>query len=312
MRVTVAICTWNRCHSLRRTLERMVRMRVPEDLEWELLVVNNRSTDETDETVDSFQGRLPVRRSWEPEPGLSNARNRALAEATGDYLIWTDDDVLVDDDWLAAYVRAFRRWPDADLFGGPIEPLFEGEPPAWILRVMHWIGPVFGQQTLGEEPVRLTPEILPLGPYGGNMAMRRSALRRFPFDPSLGVRHGEYATGEETQVMARMLEAGLEGWWTPEPRVGHWIPRSSQTPRYVRRWFVGCGKGEVHLGDQSALRLAKRPYRLLKKALRFEMRYRLRRYRTPPEEWVMDLMHAGKMHGIILGLAQMRTGRRWP
>jgi glycosyltransferase involved in cell wall biosynthesis len=259
--------------------------------------------------IAAFAGRLPVRRAWEERPGLSNARNRAVAEATGDYILWTDDDVLVDPDWLAAYCRAFRRWPEADLFGGPIEPVFEGEAPAWIPPVLESIGPVFGRQTLGEAPVRLTADLLPLGPYGGNMAMRSEAQRRFPYDPELGVRHGTYSIGEETEVMRQMLAAGLAGWWTPEPRVGHWIPRASQTASHVRRWFVGCGRGELRRGDEGAVRMASRPYRLLRSALRAEVRYWVRRLTAPPEVWIGDLMRAGKAHGVLLGILRADRGR---
>jgi glucosyl-dolichyl phosphate glucuronosyltransferase len=309
LRVSVVVCTWNRASLLRQALEGMTRLAAPADAEWKLLVVNNRSTDDTDEVIASFAGRLPIRRLWEERPGLSNARNRALAEATGDYVVWTDDDVLVDGDWLAAYCRAFRRWPEADLFGGPIEPLFEGGAPAWIERVLDRIGPVFGRQTLGKEPVRLTPDVLPGGPYGGNMAMRRAALLRFPFDPALGVRHGAYGIGEETQVMTRMLEAGLEGWWTPEPRVRHWIPRASQTPGYVRRWYVGCGEGELRMAGPLPRLSAGRAYLLLKKAIRSEIRYRVARRTGPPEEWIGHLARAGKLHGEIRGLVRARAER---
>lgn len=309
MRATVAICTWNRSSSLRRTLEGMCKLTIPGNVEWEILVVNNRSTDETDAVIASFNGRLPIQRLWEGRPGTSYARNRALQAATGDYILWADDDILVGEEWLSAYLNAFARWPKAGLFGGPITPVFEGEPPHWLTDVMYLIGPVYGQQDLGSEPVRLTPEILPLGPYGGNMAMKRDVLLRFPFDVSVGPRHASYATGEESEVMMRMLHEGVEGWWTPDPRVGHWIPKRSQTPRYVRRWFVGCGKGEVRLQNQTAMNLAERPCRLFKRALRYELRYRIRRHRVPSNEWILDLMHAGKMHGIILGIAATRAGR---
>jgi glucosyl-dolichyl phosphate glucuronosyltransferase len=309
MRVSVAICTWNRCQSLRRTLQSLTMAMVPRDVEWEVLVVNNNCTDSTDDVIRSFEKLLPIRRLWEPVAGLSSARNRAVAEATGDYIVWTDDDVLVDADWLAAYVRAFRRWPVAAIFGGPIDPLFEDGPPAWIPAVMHWIGPVFGRQSLGDEPVRLDPEVLPHGPYGGNMAMRRSVQVRFPYDPTLGVRHGEYITGEETQVMMRMLETGVEGWWTPEPRVAHCIPRQAQTTAYVRRWFIGRGKGELRLGDEAALRQTRRPIRLVMRSLWHELRFRFRRHLVPPEEWIMDLMIAGKTQGTILGMARLRDGK---
>src|SRR5271168_2431711 len=121
MLITVAICTFNRAESLRRTLDSLVAMRVPSDLGWEIVVVNNNSTDHTDDFIGEYVGRLPVRRELEPRAGKSNALNRAIEVAKGDYIVWIDDDVLVDAGLLTAYAEAFRRWPDAAVFGGRIK-----------------------------------------------------------------------------------------------------------------------------------------------------------------------------------------------
>jgi glycosyltransferase involved in cell wall biosynthesis len=109
MRIEIVICTWNRATLLAQTLERLRQLRPPAGAEWRLLVVNNNSRDHTADVLRSFADRLPLRSVFEPEPGLSNARNRAIVETTGDYLVWTDDDVLVAHDWLEAYVAAASR-----------------------------------------------------------------------------------------------------------------------------------------------------------------------------------------------------------
>ena len=113
MFVTVGICTFNRAESLRRALDSLVAIRVPNDLAWEIVIVNNNSTDCTDEIIGEYIGRLPVRREFEPRPGKSNALHRAIDVAKGDYIIWIDDDVVVDAGWLTAYADAFWRWPEA-------------------------------------------------------------------------------------------------------------------------------------------------------------------------------------------------------
>lgn len=300
--VSVVVCTWNRAASLARTLAGMTRLAVPDGVAWELVVVDNRCTDDTAAVIASFARRLPIRRVVEPEPGLANARNRGVAEAGGDHVVWTDDDVLVDEGWLAAYCAAFRRWPDASVFGGPIEPEFEGEPPAWIPRVMHMIGPVFGRQTLGDAPVALTVERVGAGPYGGNMAMRRDALLRFPFDGRLGVRADQYAIGEETEVIRRMLAAGLTGWWSPEPRVRHCVPRVSQTEAYVRRWMVGCGRYVAHFPERDRSLPHNHLPRLYARLLRHELGYRVQRAIARPEVWMPHLVHAAQTRGRILAV----------
>ena len=85
---------------MRQTLESFTGLAVPAATDWEILVVNNNCTDQTDQVIQAYQDRLPVRRAFEPRPGLSHARNRAIAEATGDYILWTDDDVTVSPNWL--------------------------------------------------------------------------------------------------------------------------------------------------------------------------------------------------------------------
>ena len=113
MRITVAICTRNRSSQLQHTLTQMRKLAIPPDVQWELLVVNNSSTDATDSVLTAFAHCLPLRRLFEPTPGKSHALNLAVREASGDYILWTDDDVLVDPDWINGYHEAFLRWPEA-------------------------------------------------------------------------------------------------------------------------------------------------------------------------------------------------------
>jgi glycosyltransferase involved in cell wall biosynthesis len=203
LRLTVAICTWNRHALLRQTLEQMTRLIIPADVEWELLVVNNNSTDATDAVLAEFAGRLSLRRVFEPTPGKSHALNRAAREAAGDYIIWTDDDALVDPMWVAEYVRAFRRWPECALFGGHVAAWFEGTPPEWLeplIRSEYQVSCVYALRNLGTEPLPISSDRLPSGastlPYGVNMAVRREVQLRFPYDPELGLRPGSHIRGE--------------------------------------------------------------------------------------------------------------------
>ena len=134
MLITVAICTFNRAESLRLTLDSLAGMQVPDDLSWEIVIVNNNSTDHTDDVISEYVGPLPVRREFEPRPGKSNAQNRAIDVAKGDYIVWIDDDVLVDAGWLTAYMEAFRCWPEAAVFGGRIKPRYEAPVEKWVIE----------------------------------------------------------------------------------------------------------------------------------------------------------------------------------
>ena len=107
LRVTVAIITYNRCRYLRQTLSGMVRQDYPAD-RWELLVVDNNSTDETRDVVTSFVTSSPApRRILETRQGLDFGRNRAIEEARGDLVVLVDDDILVEPDWLTQLIAPF-------------------------------------------------------------------------------------------------------------------------------------------------------------------------------------------------------------
>ena len=293
-RLTVAICTWNRSKLLGQTLERMTRLSVPAGLDWELVVVNNRSTDATDAVLASFAGRLPLRPVFEPVAGQSSARNAAVREARGEYIVWTDDDVLVDASWLAAYADAFERWPRAAFFGGPIEPWFEGEPPAWLRAGIRRVEAAYAVLDLGSEPIRLSARTFP---YGANMAVRRRVYDNVRYDPGLGLRPGSSMRSEEKVLVEHLARAGEEGWWVPDARVTHFIPRARQTVSYLRGYYFGWGE---YLGRGAGLQGAAflgRPLWLWRELIESEARYRLWRTLGKPERWLDELKTASAARG---------------
>ena len=297
MDITVAICTWNRSALLRQTLEQLTRLRIPREVSWELLIVNNNSTDATDDVVESFAGRLPVRCLAEPTPGKSHALNRAVRHACGRYILFTDDDALVDSDWVSAYIEAFRRWPDAAVFGGPIEPWFAGNPPSWLVRTFHQVEYAYAALDLGPEPRRLGGYDVP---FGANMAMRMKEQREHLYDPQLGPRPDSGLRGEEITLVKRLLAGGATGWWVPGARVRHYIPGDRQTVSYIRQWYHGWGEYLARISPPSkSISLAGRPLWLWRQALETELRFRLRHRLAQPEVWIEDLKLAGTSWGQL-------------
>ena len=274
MDLTVAICTRNRCEMLRQSLERMRALQIPAMTDWEILVVDNGSTDRTGDVVSDFTSRLPIRCVPEPRGGLSHARNRAVADAKGKYILWTDDDVLVDREWLSAYRLAFASAPDASLFGGPISAAFDGTPPAWLAQTLPRIGGVFALRDLGGEPVPLRAEGRVV-PFGANYAVRTAEQRRYAYRTELGRQPRNTAiVGEEVDVMVRMLDAGATGWWVPGARVQHRIPRERQTIRYLRRQLAGYGQYLAWQEAQREHRAAGDTLRAVRRGVVAELRYR--------------------------------------
>ena len=305
MRLEIAICTWNRAAALRRCLARLAAADPPEEAEWGILVVNNNCTDATNDVVAGFATRLPVRLVCEPRPGLSHARNRALDAAVGDYIAWIDDDVLVEDRWAGALCEAFRRWPQAAVFGGPVRADFEGIPPVWLQRTLSLVGSIYGMRSFGASPSPLA-----LGgpvPFGCNMAFRLDVQRRYPYDPALGRRPGRPDLGdEETDVVEQMLRAGLHGWWVPEAGVRHVIPRQRQALRYVWSQCAGYGEYLARRDGPAAAPTWRGRARLWAQGLSACGWFLAGRVVLPPERWMRDLTIAAETFG------RLRATRRRP
>lgn len=293
-RITVAICTWNRCEQLRRTLDALCAVEVPPDVHWEVVVVNNNCTDQTGDVIRSFAGRLPIHEAIEPVPGLSNARNRAIDTATGDYIIYIDDDILVEKDWLSEYVKAMRAHPSAGVFGGSIRPEFDGTPPEWLVAGLPTVGGVYGLSRDLSGPIALDSPHLPLG---GNMAIRTDLLRAHRFDARFGRNAGNLLTGEEAVLLRTILESSESGRWVPTARVRHCIPKRMQTLEHVRRYFHDYGVSLMSSPTTRGPALFGRPLWMWRQAIQNELLYRLRRIGGKPEDWVVNLKLASMAWG---------------
>lgn len=229
--LTVALCTHNHADRLRRTLADLSRLRQPEH-QWEFLVIDNGSTDGTAELLATGDWRpqeITTRIVHEERLGLSNARNRALREATGEYILFMDDDETPDPDWLVACDRAISEHrPDA--LGGRIEVEFEdGERPTWLKDELLGF---LGKLDHGEARW-LTDRSTPI--FGGNFAFRREVFDRIgDFDARLGRKGGNNDGGEDTEIYRRLLESGCKVRWVPEAVINHRI----QTPKLRRSYFL--------------------------------------------------------------------------
>ena len=249
MDITLLVCS-NRPERLRTLLESACRLAVPPGLAWELLVVDT-AAPSSSEVARAFAGRVPIRWVEERRPGLCIARNRGVAEAGGMHLCWTDDDVLLDPHWLSAYAEAFRRHPEADLFGGRILPRLE-EPASPLFRrhFLEWpLSYLVAHRDLGDDPVPFTPVGGRL-PWGANFAARADALRRHPYNVELGLSPRHRRSGDETDVAYRILKAGGSGWWVPGARVEHMIPVERQTLDYLAYYYDQAGRTSAFLHDR--------------------------------------------------------------
>jgi glycosyltransferase involved in cell wall biosynthesis len=284
--VTVAICTWNRCDLLRQTLTRMMELDVPATVRWELLIVNNNSTDATDQVIREFADRLPIRSVVELKPGLSQARNCAIDAARGDWLFFTDDDVLVATDWLSAFASAVARHPEAAVAGGPIDPWFPVEPPGDLVGAYPELKKGFCgvDHDVPEGFVSREHWV-----FGANMAIRRSALNGLRFNTNVG---GRLPLGDETDFIDRARQQGGKVLWVPAMRVRHYVDPSRMTVEYLRKMRKTAGAVHVRLSPVP-------PAPQLFQAPRWLWRAVLKSYVT--HAWLQLL---GRRHDALLALRE--------
>jgi GT2 family glycosyltransferase len=241
--ITLCICTWSRCQSLRQTLNSILRLDGLDRLT-EILIVDNNSTDATPEVVDQFRSELPIRRVVETSQGLSHARNRAISEFKGEVLLFTDDDVRFDCNWLSAYANAITKFPEAQFFGGRILPRWDENPPAWfkgekialIDGVLVWYdhGCENRPYAKSEEP-----------PFGASFAVRRALLERMSlFRPDLGCKGSSRGRGEETEFLERCISAGVSGVYVGEALCWHCV--DSSRLKLAALFRHGIEKGKSH------------------------------------------------------------------
>jgi glycosyltransferase involved in cell wall biosynthesis len=233
-RLSLIIATYNRGEKLARTL-RSLTAQTLSAREWEAIVVNNNSTDDTAEVFARFtaaEGRgLDIRMVTETRQGLSWARNRGLAEARGEIIVMVDDDEEANAGFLAAYLEFFDFHPEAVAAGGPMIACYEEVRPRWM---SHYT------EALAASTINLGGRMrrFPRGSYpiGGNMAFRREVFERIgTFDTSLGRTGAALLGGEEKELFGRLTASGGEIWWVPTAIVHHLIPPARLTDAHFRK-----------------------------------------------------------------------------
>jgi GT2 family glycosyltransferase len=236
---TVIFSSYNGAERLRRTLDSLVSQDLPRD-RWELLAVDNNSTDDTFAVLMSYRGRLPIIPLSHPVPGKSGALNAALDMARGELVVFTDDDIEADPRWLSALVACARAQPDFGIFGGRIVPDWERDPRG--LRFLQWI-PMGSTFAVVDET-----ESGPCDPskiWGPNTAVRRSLLgpdTRYRED--IGpVPDGFFAMGEDSEIVLRLARRGIRTYRCAEAEIRHLVPAASMTEQWVQRRAERLGYG---------------------------------------------------------------------
>jgi glycosyltransferase involved in cell wall biosynthesis len=250
MDLSVVISTYNRAGLLGRSLAALQAQRTAPGLSWELVVVDNNSSDHTRAVVDTAGATFPVslRYVFEPHQGLSYARNTGVQHAKGEIIAFTDDDCRPEPDWVQSVADCMQRW-GADGLGGRILPEWSTPPPEWLAVDRHlWTSLAM----LDDQTVRRVE----LGPWqrqngfrvwGANMSFRRSALDAAgSFDTRVGPRGMKKYSHEDIVFVRKVVEIGKIVMFDPTPTVHHWVGPDRMRKRFFRTHSFYYGEGSAY------------------------------------------------------------------
>jgi glycosyltransferase involved in cell wall biosynthesis len=283
--LSVIVCTYNRCEKLGRALAALDELEIPSGFDAEIVVVDNNSRDATRQVVESFasRSRLPTRYVFEAAQGLSYARNCGIREARGSLLANTDDDCIVDRQWLVEISCEFEANPEVGVVGGRVD-LFD--PKAQPICIRPW-----PDRARCNDVDEILHRIM-----GANLTFRREVVRKIGgFDPALGGTKG--ATADDVDFIYRARRVGFGVAYLPTARVRHDHGRYSDTDvaRMGRSYLKGRGAlycKHVLRGD---LNIARHAYWEIARAVR-----------SKEVLTALPVLGAGAMH---LLLARLRLAR---
>jgi glycosyltransferase involved in cell wall biosynthesis len=241
VKITVILCTFNRSESLARALESVAVSRLPDSVDWEVLVVDNNSQDQTRDVTENFCREYPgrFRYLFEAKPGKSNALNTAIREAQGDVLSFMDDDVIVEATWLQSLTASLRNgnWSGA---GGRIIPRWNCSPPSWLPHRDRYALAPLAMFDPGTEAGALNEP-----PFGTNMAFLRKMFEEYGgFRTDLGPRPGSEIRNEDTEFGQRLLNAGEQLRYEPSAVVYHSVTPNRLTKKYFQTWWFDKARAD--------------------------------------------------------------------
>jgi len=242
MKITVILCTFNRCQSLAKALESVAVSELPDSVAWEVLVVDNNSRDQTREVVEDFCTRYPGRFRYvlATRQGLSHARNAGIEQAQGDVIAFTDDDLTVEPTWLWSLTGALGNgeWAGA---GGRIYPAGNFSPPRWLALDGPMGGPLYARFDSGD-----TAHELDQPPHGANMAFRKAMFEKYgDFRTDLGPAPGSEIRNDDTEFGRRLMAAGERLRYEPLAVVYHEVPENRINKDYMLTWWFDYGRAGI-------------------------------------------------------------------
>lgn len=230
MDISIIIPTFNNSKLLKKTFDNIEKT-IKGNFLYEIIVVNNNSTDNTDEIIKEYSNNLSVKSFFQSKQGISVAKNTGIINSTGKLVVFTDDDVRPNVNWLNAYWDAYCKNPDRYFWGGSIVSEFESNPPSE--QLLKYAPPSVRGMDLGPcERILSNDEFF----VGASWACTRKALDDVGlFNTELGLNPLKKVVmvGEETELMERLISNGYKALYLPNATVHHFVPTPKTTLKHI-------------------------------------------------------------------------------
>lgn len=243
MTFSIVICTYNRSAYLFKTLESVgAQTHSPED--FEVIVVDNNSTDNTEEVIsqwkEKYSGKIELHYYKEVRQGISYARNLGVSKASGDYIVFIDDDETIDIDFLEILSGFLILYPEAKLISEPVVPVFETEVPNWFSPYINVM--ITGLYDKGKKvKIVKTNEY----PGTGHATFKRELFSKYGgFDTSLGRKAGSLMGGEDKDFFLRLMKNNIKCYYVPQAAIYHHTPARKLTEEFFNEITTSIGKSE--------------------------------------------------------------------
>ncbi|MEM6519574.1 MAG: hormogonium polysaccharide biosynthesis glycosyltransferase HpsE [Cyanobacteria bacterium P01_D01_bin.71] len=296
-KITVSICTYNGELRLPKVFNYLANQVNVNSKDWEILVVDNASKDNTPQIVEKYQKDFEeicnVRYVVERKQGLAFARARAVKEANTDLVAFVDDDNLLFPDWVDKAIIFAELHPNAGAFGGQIHGKFESEPPDYLGRIKMFLA-IIERGTVAHE---YSPEKRMLPPGAGLVVRKDAWLSHVPENLSLSGRIGKsMLSGEDLEALVYIQKANWTIWYNPKMELYHDIPNHRLEEEYLMKlaWGIGLSRNYIRFSRYNFKQkilltplhvfndfrkllsyLFKVRFKTNKKSIRFEATYRL-------------------------------------
>ena len=238
MKISIIIATYNRSYSLVKMIGSLLAINTDISFDYEIIIIDNNSKDNTKEIVEAFILKDDkVKYFFEAKQGKSYAMNAGINHANGEILAFTDDDVLLDKNWLLN-IAHFSLEHDFDALGGKVLPLYPDNTPQWIKDCKDILNGPIVCHDYGETIKVYNDKMLPF--VGANIVIKLKVLKELGlFNPLIGV--GTGAMGEDTEYFRRLQKANKKIYYNPSVLILHPVGIDRMNLLYFAKWNFGFG-----------------------------------------------------------------------